>query len=238
MTKQNHFDQFASEYDTWFFENMNLLTSEVRLVAHFLKDAGKILSVGCGSGLFETILKKDFNIIIENGIEPSVGMAEIARKRGLNVVNNTAEDADMGINEYDTILYNGTPSHISNLETSLKKAYKALKQGGKVILIDVPKESSFGIMYNLAKLANTWDNELLQGVFPPSPYPIEFVKLAHWRTTDEIIELLKKTGFSDFQFAQTLTNHPIYSNIEAETPIEGYTKGDYVAVCATKKQID
>ena len=52
------FDSYANEYDAWFLENPNVLESEVRLVASTIKDGGKILSVGCGSGLFEKIIRE------------------------------------------------------------------------------------------------------------------------------------------------------------------------------------
>ena len=58
MDKKRSFDEFAEAYDAWFFDNMNLLNSEVNLVAYFMKDAGDAFSVGCGSGLFESILKE------------------------------------------------------------------------------------------------------------------------------------------------------------------------------------
>ena len=235
MDKKTTFDKYAGEYDAWFFDNMNLLYSEVNLVAHFLKDAGKIFSVGCGSGLFESILKKEYNINIEFGLEPSDGMADIARKRGMTVDVTTAEAADLGIEQYDTILFNGTPSYINDLKAVFEKAYTALKKEGKVVVIDVPKESSYATMYNLAKAVGTWDHELLKGVHPKDPYPIEFVKAANWRTTAEKVELLEATGFSDFEYAQTLTKHPLYSNNVAEQPIEGFDSGDYVAIKAVKK---
>lgn len=235
MNIKNAFDKYANEYDSWFLENLNVLTSEVRLVAHFLKkDAGKVLSVGCGSGLFESILKKEFNIIVEYGIEPSEGMAEIAKKRDMKVEIVSAENADFGNQTYDTLLFNGTPSYISDLKGVIKKAYESLKVGGKIILIDIPKESSYGILYNLAKLSGTWEHHLLEGAFPKDPYPIEFVKLAKWRTTGEKIKLLEESGFKNLKFAQTLSKHPIYSNQKAEEPIEGYDSGDYVAICASK----
>lgn len=79
------FDEYASAYDAWFLENRNVLYSEVNLVASTLRDAGRILSVGCGSGLFEKILREEYDIRITDGIEPSTGMADIARKRGLEV---------------------------------------------------------------------------------------------------------------------------------------------------------
>lgn len=81
----NGFDTYAKEYDTWFMKNKNVLCSELRLVSCFLQDAGKVLSMGCGSGLFEMLLEKEYNIKIKYGVEPSEAMAEIARKRGMIV---------------------------------------------------------------------------------------------------------------------------------------------------------
>ena len=47
------FDSYAEKYDSWFMDNRNVLYSEAALVAYFLSRGEKILSVGCGSGLFE-----------------------------------------------------------------------------------------------------------------------------------------------------------------------------------------
>lgn len=231
---KSNFDQYASDYDAWFLENQNVLYSEVKLVAHFLTNPGDVFSVGCGSGLFEDILDKEFNISIKNGLEPSEGMATIARQRGLNVEISTAEEIELGSEKYDTILFNGTPSYITNLKKAFDKAYTALRPGGKIVVIDVPKESSYATIYNLAKAVDTWDHPLLEGVKPRDPYPIELVRVANWRTTQEKIENLNDAGFQNFEFAQTLTKHPLYSNKIAEEPIEGYDAGDYVAICAFK----
>lgn len=229
------FDQYASAYDAWFLDNRNVLYSEVNLVASTLRDAGRVLSVGCGSGLFEKILREEYGITVTDGIEPSTGMADIARKRGLRVTVATAEEADFGHGDYDTLLFNGTPSYIGDLAGVVRKAYDALPAGGRIILIDVPKESSYGILYNLAKALGTWDHPLLEGCYPPNPYPIEFVDVANWRTTAEKVALLEAAGFRDLSFAQTLTSHPLVSNAEEEQPQPGYGKGDYVAVTAWKR---
>lgn len=232
MDQKKQFDEYAQQYDAWFYDNLNLLRSEVHLVAHFLEDAGDILSVGCGSGLFESILHQEYAISVKYGIEPSEGMAEIARKRGLSVEIATAEDADFGVKKFDTVLFNGTPSYISDLQGVLHKAYAALRPGGKAVVIDVPKESSYAVMYNLAKALGTWDHPLLDGVHPLNPYPIEFVQVANWRTTKEKLVMLEQAGFGNFEYAQTLTRHPLFSNAVEEQPVEGYDRGDYVAICA------
>ena len=166
------FDQYASAYDAWFLENRNVLYSEVNLVASTLRDAGRILSVGCGSGLFEMILRNEYGIAVTDGIEPSTGMAEIARKRGLRVTIATAEEADFGHGDYDTLLFNGTPSYIGDLAGVVRKAWEALPDGGRIVLIDVPKESSYGLLYNLAKALGTWHHPLLaRRVLSPESLP-------------------------------------------------------------------
>lgn len=233
--ENKEFDQYSSQYDAWFLNNRNVLYSEVKLVAHFLKNAGEVFSVGCGSGLFEMILEKEFDISIKNGLEPSEGMAAIARKRNIKVKVTTIEEADLGIVCFDTILFNGTPSYITDLQAAFDKSFAALRPGGKIVVIDVPKESSYALLYNLAKSVGTWDHPLLHGVHPRDPYPIAFVKIANWRTTKEKAEMLEKSGFINLQYAQTLTKHPIYSDNVLEEPVEGFDCGDYVAICAIKK---
>ena len=101
-----------------------------------------VLSIGCGSGLFERILADRYGIIVSKGIEPSAAMAEIARKRGMDMIVGTGEETDYGIEQFDTVLFNGCPCYMQDLALALKKAYAALRKGGKVVVIDVPKESA------------------------------------------------------------------------------------------------
>ena len=229
------FDEHASAYDSWFFDNQNLLASELKLVAHFLDKESNILSIGCGSGLFESLLAKDYDIHIKYGIEPSKDMAAIAEKRGMQVDISPAETCEIEADKFDIILFNGSVSYISDLDICIKKAFDALKTGGKLILIDVPKESGFASLYNLASSLDTWEHPLLEHISPADPYPIELVKSANWRTSDEKIALMKNNGFVNFVYAQTLLTHPMYANDKVQAVIEGYDRGDYVAICAYKK---
>ena len=52
------FDGYAAQYDAWFMENDNLFQSELRLFQTALGDIAdkRVLSVGCGSGLFESMI--------------------------------------------------------------------------------------------------------------------------------------------------------------------------------------
>ena len=136
------YDKYASEYDAWFIKNENVLETEAALVAKTLENAGRVLSIGCGSGLFEMIMKKRWNISVTDGIEPSRSMAEIAGKRGMEVTIGTAEEVEAHEldGRYDTLLFNGCPCYINNLQKAFDNTARFLRKGGKAIVIDIPKE--------------------------------------------------------------------------------------------------
>ena len=232
MEKQK-FDGYADKYDEWFMKNDKLFTSELRLFEKVLGDiqGKKLLSVGCGSGLFESYIDSS-NI---EGIEPSEDMAEIARKRGINVIKiGLIEDVDLPEEKYDIIYFNGSSSYMEDLSPVYGKCLRALKANGRLILLDVPKESAFGFMYLLGKSLNTYDHEYLNGAMPELPYPLALASSGVWHTTEEKINVLKELGISRFSYYQTLVKNPLYTNEEPEEVIEGYKSGGYVAIIAEK----
>ena len=227
------FDGYADQYDKWFMENSNLFESELRLFKKALGDISgkKLLSVGCGSGLFESYIDSS-NV---EGIEPSRDMGEIAKKRGVNVICfGLIEDVDLPENSYDIIYFNGSSSYMEDLVPVYKKSLDALKDGGKLILLDVPKESAFGFMYLLGKSLGTYDHEYLEGTMPALPYPLALASSGVWHSTDEKIDVLKGLGVSKFTFYQTLVKNPMYTNEEPEEVSDGYKSGGYVAIIAEK----
>ena len=227
------FDGYASHYDAWFMENENLFTSELLLFKKVLGDyeGKKMLSVGCGSGLFESQIDRA-NI---EGIEPSEDMGRIAVKRGVNVIAfETIENVELQEDKYDVIYFNGSSSYMNDLTYVYSKAYKDLKKGGKIILLDVPKESAFGFMYLLGKQLGTYENEVLERVMPGLPYPIELARSAVWHSTEDKIRVLKKIGMKNFNFYQTLIKNPMYTSEEVEEVKEGYKSGGYVAIIGEK----
>lgn len=229
------FDEHAEKYDAWFLKNRNVLRSEVLLLKYFLKNPGKALSVGCGSGLFEHLFRVEHGIDIRYGVEPSEQMGSIAEKRGMTVKQGKAEALPFDDEQFDTVIMNGIPSYITELNQAFQEAHRVLKSGGKIVVADVPAESSYGLLYRLGGKEGTWETPYLKKIIPEHPYPAEFTIEAQWRTTQEKENMLRNIGFVELRFAQTLTRHPKYSNDSVEEPIEGYDRGDYVAICALKK---
>jgi len=234
MTEAPAFDLFANDYDGWFAANEDLLTSEVRLLAHVWPGPGEALSVGCGTGLFETILARDHQITIRSGIEPAEGMAAIARERGMDVTVGTAETADFGRGAQDILLFNGSSSYIAELDAVFRRAHDALRPGGHLVVVDVPRESGYGTLYCLAKELGTWGHPVFRGVKPEAAYPMPFVEAANWYTTAERVAAMEHAGFTLVRTAQTLTRHPVFAPHGVEEPREGHDAGDYVAIVARR----
>ena len=233
MDVKQKFDGYADQYDEWFIKNDKLLTSELWLFLKVLGDieGKRLLSVGCGSGLFESYI--DCSNV--EGIEPSIDMGKIAEKRGVNVIKyGTIEDVDLPENTYDIIYFNGSSSYMEDLTPVYEKSLRALTEGGKLILLDVPKESAFGLMYLLGKSLGTYDHPYLEGTMPELPYPLALASSGVWHSTEEKIEVLKDLGIKEFEFYQTLVKNPLYTNEEPEEVSEGYKSGGYVAIIAKK----
>ncbi len=227
------FDGYAAQYDEWFMKNEHLFTSELRLFKKVLGDIDgkRVLSVGCGSGLFESYIA----CTRVEGIEPSEDMGRIAEKRGVNVIKyGLIEEVDLTDDTYDIIYFNGSSSYMEDLTPVYAKSLRALKKGGRLILLDVPKESAFGFMYLLGKSLNTYDHEYLKDAMPDLPYPLALAASGVWHTTEEKISILKALGMEKFSFWQTLIRNPLYTNEEPEEVSEGYKSGGYVAIVAEK----
>lgn len=233
MKTKQKFDGYAAQYDEWFMKNDNLFTSELRLFKKALGDISgkKLLSVGCGSGLFESYI--DCSLV--EGIEPSEDMGKIAEKRGVNIIKyGMIEDVNLPEAAYDIIYFNGSSSYMEDLAPVYEKSLRALKEGGKLILFDVPKESAFGFMYLLGKSLNTYNHEFLEGTMPQLPYPLALASSGVWHSTEEKINILKQLGVSNFTYYQTLVKNPLYTNEEPEEVVDGYKSGGYVAIIAEK----
>lgn len=236
-TNAKMFDGYADKYDQWFLINNRVFESELKLLHACLNPLkkDKILSVGCGSGLFESALKREYDIIVEYGLEPSTDMAKIAEKRGVKVEIGDAETTLLKDEEYDVIYLNGCSTYISDLSSAYRNCYNALKKGGSLILLDVPVESAYGILYSFAKYADGYDEKLFSRIKPALPYPIELVKSGIFHSPIEKLSIVKDDlKMKNIRFMQTLVAHPIYTNDSVEEPIEGYDKGGYVALIAEK----
>ncbi len=218
------FEEYAEDFDRWFDHNKIVFESELLAEQHFLRDPKEAVSIGVGSGLFASRLG------ITYGVEPSKEMAKLAEKRGIKVKIGTAERIPFENDRFDTVLLSTVLSYVDDPQKAIEEAFRILKPNGHVVVSFLAREGSYAMMYDLAYLRGKHDPLTA----PKYPYPIEFIKNAHWLSKSEVEHLLKEAGFVDLKYVQTFTKHPRYTNDMIEEPIEGYEKGDYIVVQGRK----
>jgi SAM-dependent methyltransferase len=130
------FDNLVKEYEYWFEKHPKIYEEEIKTIKTLLPK-GKGIEIGVGTGRFAVPLGIKF------GIEPSKKMAEIAKKRGIKVVNKLAEEMDFE-EEFDFALLVTTICFVKDPLKTLQNTYKALKKGGFVLVAFVDLNSPLG----------------------------------------------------------------------------------------------
>jgi len=172
------FDNLANDYEKWFEKHSEIYEEEIKTIKKLLPK-GKGIEIGVGSGRFAAPLG------IKKGIEPSREMAEIARKRGIEVIEIKAEEMDFN-EEFDFALIVTTICFVDDPLKTLQNTYKAVKKGGFVLVAFIDLNSPLGRFYEKNKEKS------------------KFYKYAKFFSKDDIINLMKKAGFSEFECVENL----------------------------------
>jgi SAM-dependent methyltransferase len=172
------FDNLVEDYEKWFEKHPEIYEEEIKTIKKLLPK-GKGIEIGVGTGRFAAPLGIKF------GIEPSKKMAEVAKKRGIEVVNITAEEMNFE-EEFDFALIVTTICFVKDPLKTLQNTYKALKKGGFILVAFVDLNSPLGRFYEKNKEKS------------------KFYKEARFFTKDDIIDLLTKVGFSNFECVENL----------------------------------
>ena len=211
MPKIEPFEVYTEDYEKWFERNKGLYLSEVNMLKNLIKDITfqKPLEVGIGSGRFA----KPLNVIY--GIDPSVAMLKLAKKRGLKVVKGVAEKLPVKTSSVDFVLMVTTICFVDDPIASVREVERILKTGGYFLIGFVDKNSFLGRFYELKK--------------PHS----KFYKPAVFYSTGEVLELIgKNTSLEVVNIAQTIFGfeNRIYPYKE------GFGEGAFVGILFRKKQ--
>ncbi|AAL81299.1 class I SAM-dependent methyltransferase [Pyrococcus furiosus DSM 3638] len=208
MPKIEPFEKYTERYEEWFERNKFAYLSELNALKSLLPTR-ECVEVGIGSGRFAAPLG------IKMGVEPSKKMAEIARKRGIRVIEGVAENLPFEDNSLDCILMVTTICFVDDPEKAIKEAYRVLKPGGYIVIGFVDKESLIGREYEKRK-----DKSV-------------FYRDARFFSAREIMELLERNGFKIDGVVQTLFKK--LDEIRDVEPVEeGYGRGSFVVIRAKK----
>ena len=133
----NVFEEAAVEYDEWFETHTWVYRSEVEAVKKLIPKTGKGIEIGVGTGRFSI----PFGIKV--GVEPARAMAEIARKRGINVYAAKAENLPFQDNSFDFALMVTTLCYLENSLSALQEIKRILKPQGRIIIGMLDENISF-----------------------------------------------------------------------------------------------
>ena len=210
MPGVNAFDKSAQQYEAWFAEHPLVYVSELHAVREFIPKNGDGIEIGIGTGRFAAPLG------IRRGVEPSRAMAELAKKKGLDVVSGVAENLPYKDNGLDFALMVTTVCFLDDIDLAFKETHRVLKSGGLFIIGFVDRNSPLGKLYLERKDKSA------------------FYKDATFYSVHELVSHLKKAGFDDFSFKQTIFR-PLSEFQEAEPVKDGYGEGSFVVVRGVKK---
>lgn len=212
MEKETVFDSNVAEYDAWYEQYPAVYQSELAAIREQLQKLPENIrgiEIGLGTGRFALPLG------IREGVEPSVPMAQKAQKRGIEVIQGTAEKLPYGDLHFDFVLF-VTICHLKSLKLALAEAKRVLKNDGALLIGFLDKDRNIAEQYIEKRHRST------------------FFRHATFYTVDRIIRSLKDAGFKDLQFNQTL-----FGNLESikdlQMPKPGHGQGSFVVVKAVKK---
>ncbi|SNZ02202.1 Ubiquinone/menaquinone biosynthesis C-methylase UbiE [Persephonella hydrogeniphila] len=208
MAKTEPFDKFPDRYELWFERYHYTYLSELEAVKKAVPE-GKGIEIGVGSGRFAAPL------YIRYGVEPSLKMAKIAKEKGIYVVRGVAEYLPIKNFSFDFVLFVTTICFVDDIKKSFEESFRILKPYGKIIIGFIDKNSPLGVFYQKNREKNP------------------FYRYATFFSTEEVLNLLQKTGFGNFKFFQTVFDFPEKIS-KVQTVKEGYGEGSFVVVTAEK----
>jgi len=200
------FDKHYKRYDYWYEKNKYTYLSELEAIKRVLPENGEGLEIGVGTGRFASALG------ISKGVEPSVNMAKIARKRGVDVEIGSGEDLPFDDAVFDCVTIIITLCFVNDPLKVIQEARRVLKKNGVLIIGIIDRESFLGKWYQ--------NKESI------------FYKYAHLFSVNEVAEMLKVTGFDSISYVQTLFK--LTEDIDSiEEPIDGFGTGGFVVIQAS-----
>lgn len=209
MARIEPFEKFTRQYEVWFEEHKYVYESELKAIRILLPENQNGVEIGVGSGRFAAPLG------IKRGLEPSVRMGKIAKKRGIIVDKGVCENLPYEDTQFDMALMVTTICFLDDVEKSFQEVNRILKPGGWFLIGFIDKNSTIGKFYL------KYQNENV------------FYRVAKFYSIEEVIQFLNKTRFVNLRFTQTIF-HELKEIQEIESVREGYGSGSFVVVRAQK----
>jgi len=208
MEKKLVFDKYWQEYDQWYDAHKGIYRAELNAAKELIPN-GISLEIGVGTGRFAVPFHVEF------GIDPSLNMLHLAKKRNIKVIQGAGEELPFKNDSFHFILIMVTICFVDDVLKVIQESKRTLKTGGALIIGMINKESPLGRKYE------------------ESRHKSEFYKYAEFLNSEKILSLLKKTGFKFMDSRQTLFQ-TMNKTHKDKTSKKGYNQGGFVVLKAQK----
>jgi SAM-dependent methyltransferase len=208
MTKTAPFDEQPNDYDAWFEKHPDLYRAELEAVRGFIPASGSGVEIGVGSGRFAAPLG------IPLGVEPAPRMAELARQRGIEVLEAVAEALPFADDSFDFAVMVTVICFLEDVAQAFREVCRVLKPNGTLVIGFIDRESELGRYYSQKKEQS------------------RFYREASFYSVSELVALLTEAGFSNFAYRQTL----VPGETTGLTIREGHGSGGFVVIRALKTE--
>jgi ubiquinone/menaquinone biosynthesis C-methylase UbiE len=209
LAKTRVFDENVSKYERWFVDNEFAFQSELRAIISALPNGEEGVEIGIGSGIFAEKLG------IKEGVEPSLNMRNLAKKKDLRVLNGVAEALPYSDETKGFALMVTTICFVDDVLKSFREAHRILKKNGQFIIAFVDKNSPLGKIYLKHRSESVFYGE------------------ANFFGTEEIYTLLRKAGFKIMKTYQTIFGQ-LDEIKQIQNVSEGHGRGSFVVIKSEK----
>ena len=209
------FNSLAVAYDSWFEQKGKIVFAiEVQAIQTILPSMPQPwLEIGVGCGRFAQTLG------IKTGIDPSIEMLQMAKRRGISVFAGRGEQQVFDSASYGTVFLITTLCFVESAMDVLEETYRVLVNGGKAVLGLVLKESPWGSFYQKKRSEG---------------HP--FYKYASFHSYNGTVKMLKQAGFSIETIISTLFQKP-GKVTHLESPLKGFYPDAGFTVIVARKNI-
>lgn len=200
------FERGAEDDDRWYEEHARAYEAELAALAPLVGDVDRGLEVGAGTGRFGSRLGLGF------GVEPARSMANLARARGVRIVQGAGEALPFVDGRFDRVLMVAVVAFLADPPRALREARRVLAPEGRLVV---------GVLDRASPL---W----------PPDHARRWAS-ARFRTSVEVVDLLAEAGFELVGARQTIFEPP--AEIDTRPVVrEGAGEGLFAALEAHLEQ--
>ena len=209
MVASKIFEADAERYDCWYREHREIFECEVKAVkALGLKGRG--LSIGVGTGIL------DVQAGLKFGVDPALAMLKLAAARKIESIQSVGEYLPFKDEIFNFALMTVTFCFLNSPEDVLTEIGRVLRRRGVLATCIVTRESTWGRAY----MRKAREGHL-------------FYRHAHFYTTEELKEKLRKHSFKVVSIKTTLS-YPPSALPRIEEPMDFPDGRGFVCVKAVK----